>query len=168
MSNSLQPRFPDLHCLLEFAQIHVYWGNDAIQPSHPLSPPSPPAFSLSQHQGLSVLRCSFFHLVCFYIWQSSRLRRQVAGQTQIPGVAWKERCDAFWFILRSYLRIYRLPGCCYCYCFISWFLNFWHHFLSSTCTPATDILGFPCSNTIWEDGSFHYFDHVTHNNSALI
>ena len=39
------------HCLLEFAQIHVYWVSDAIQPSHSLSPPFP-ALSLSQHQGL--------------------------------------------------------------------------------------------------------------------
>ena len=31
---------------------HVHWVSDAIQPSHPLSPPSPPALSLSQHQGL--------------------------------------------------------------------------------------------------------------------
>ena len=35
----------------EFAQIHVHWVGDAIQPSHPLSSPSPPAFNLSQHQG---------------------------------------------------------------------------------------------------------------------
>ena len=47
------PGFPVLHCLLEFAQIHVRWVCDAIQPSHPLSSPSPPALSLSQHQGLS-------------------------------------------------------------------------------------------------------------------
>ena len=32
-----------LHCLSELAQTHVLWVNDAIQPSHPLSPPSPPA-----------------------------------------------------------------------------------------------------------------------------
>ena len=44
--------FPVLHQLLEFAQTHVPWGSDAIQPSHPLSPPSPSALSLSQHQGL--------------------------------------------------------------------------------------------------------------------
>ena len=35
----------------QFAQIHVHWVSDAIQPSHPRSPPYP-AFSLSQHQGL--------------------------------------------------------------------------------------------------------------------
>ena len=36
----------------EFTQTHVHWVSDAIQPSHPLSPPSPPAFNLSQDQGL--------------------------------------------------------------------------------------------------------------------
>ena len=41
------------HHLLEFAQTHVQWVKDAIQPSHPLSSTSPPAFSLSQHQGFS-------------------------------------------------------------------------------------------------------------------
>ena len=40
-----------LHYLPEFAQTYVHWVNDAIQPSNPLSPPSP-AFSLSQQQGL--------------------------------------------------------------------------------------------------------------------
>ena len=44
--------FPVLHQLLEFTQTHVHWVSDAIQPSHPLSSPSPPAFNLSQHQGL--------------------------------------------------------------------------------------------------------------------
>ena len=44
--------FPVLHHLLNIAQTHVYWVNDAIQPSHPLSSPSPPAFNLSQRQGL--------------------------------------------------------------------------------------------------------------------
>ena len=40
------------HQLLEFTQTHVHWGSDAIQPCHPLSFPSPPAFKPSQHQGL--------------------------------------------------------------------------------------------------------------------
>ena len=46
------PGFPVLHRLPEFTQTHVHWVGDAIQPSHPLSPPSPPALNLSQHQGL--------------------------------------------------------------------------------------------------------------------
>ena len=44
--------FPVHHHLLEFAQTHVHWVGGAIQPSHPLSSHSPPAFNLSQHQGL--------------------------------------------------------------------------------------------------------------------
>ena len=46
------PGLPVLHCLLELAQAHVHRVGDAIQPPHPLSSPSPPAFHLSQHQGL--------------------------------------------------------------------------------------------------------------------
>ena len=46
------PGFPAHHQLLELAQIHVHLVSDAIQPSHPLTSPSPPAFNLSQHQGL--------------------------------------------------------------------------------------------------------------------
>ena len=57
MSDSLQPMkhstpgLPVHHQLLEFTQTHVHWVGDSIQPSHPLSFPSPSAF-LSQHQGL--------------------------------------------------------------------------------------------------------------------
>ena len=40
------------HQLSEPTQTHVHWVGDAIQPSHPLSSPSPPALNLSQHQGL--------------------------------------------------------------------------------------------------------------------
>ena len=40
------------HQLQEFTQTHVHHISDAIQPSHPLSSPSPPALNLSQHQGL--------------------------------------------------------------------------------------------------------------------
>ena len=46
------PSFPVHHQLPEFTQTHVHWVGDAIQLSHPLSSPSPPAFNLSQHQGL--------------------------------------------------------------------------------------------------------------------
>ena len=42
------PGLPVLHCLPEFAQTHVHQVGDAIQPSHPLSSPSPPTFNLSQ------------------------------------------------------------------------------------------------------------------------
>ena len=51
--NHNTPGFPVHHQLPEFAQTHVHRVGDAIQPSHLLSSPSPPAFNLSQHQGLS-------------------------------------------------------------------------------------------------------------------
>ena len=57
-----KPGFPVLHYLPDFAQSHTHRVDDAIQPSHPLSLPSPPAFSLSQHQGL-FQRVSFSHQV---------------------------------------------------------------------------------------------------------
>ena len=63
------PGFPVLHHLLEFAQAHVHWVSDAIQSSHPLLPPSPPDFNLSQHQGL-FLRVSSLHQVPNY-WSFS-------------------------------------------------------------------------------------------------
>ena len=42
------PGFPILHHLPELVQIHVHWVSDAVQLSHPLSPPSPPALDLLQ------------------------------------------------------------------------------------------------------------------------
>ena len=57
MSDSLRPHEsqharPPCPLLPEFTQTHVHRVSDAIQPSHPLSSPSPPAFNLPQHQGL--------------------------------------------------------------------------------------------------------------------
>ena len=50
--NCSTPDFPVHHQHQELAQTHVHWVSDAIQPTHPLLSPSPPAFSLFQHQGL--------------------------------------------------------------------------------------------------------------------
>ena len=50
--NRSTPGLPVHHQLPESTQTDVHWVGDAIQPSHPLSSPSPPAFSLSQHWGL--------------------------------------------------------------------------------------------------------------------
>ena len=46
------PSFLVLHYLPEFAYTHVHCVDDAIQPYHPLSLPSPPSLNLSQYQGL--------------------------------------------------------------------------------------------------------------------
>ena len=50
--NHSMPGLPVYHQLLEFTPTHVHRVGDAIQPSHPLLSPSPPAPNLSQHQGL--------------------------------------------------------------------------------------------------------------------
>ena len=76
------PGFPVHHHLLEPAQTHVHWGGDAIKPSHPLSPPSPSAFNLSQHQGL-------------FQWVSSshRVTKVLELQPQHQSLQWIFRID---------------------------------------------------------------------------
>ena len=56
------PGFPVLHYLPKFAHTHIHWVSDAIQPSHPLSPPSPLALHLSQHQDLFQWVSSSHHI----------------------------------------------------------------------------------------------------------
>ena len=60
--NCSPPGFPVHHQLPELAQTHVHWVGDAIQPSHLLSSPSPPAFNLSQYQGLFQWVSSLYHV----------------------------------------------------------------------------------------------------------
>ena len=76
------PGLPVHHQLLEFTQNHVHWVGDAIQPSHPLSCPSPPTFNLSQHQGLSK-------------WVSSlhQVARVLEFQLQHQSFQWMFRTD---------------------------------------------------------------------------
>ena len=58
--NRSTPGLPVHHQLLEFTQTHVRWVSDAMQSSHPLLSPSPPALNLSQHQGLfKWVSCSY-------------------------------------------------------------------------------------------------------------
>ena len=80
------PGFPVLHYLLKFAQTHVHWVNDAIQPSHPLLPPSLAALNHSQHQGL-------------FQWNSSshQVDKILEVQLQHQSFQWMFRVD--WFDL---------------------------------------------------------------------
>ena len=69
--NCSTPGLPVHHQLSEFTQTHVHWVGDAIQPSHPLSSPSPLALSLAQHQGLFiffVLLIVLFFYFYFFIF----------------------------------------------------------------------------------------------------
>ena len=67
--NRSTPGLPVHHQLLEFTQTHVHRVSDAIQPSHPLSSPSPPAPNPSQYQGLS--NQSTFHMRWPKYWSFS-------------------------------------------------------------------------------------------------
>ena len=70
------------HKLLESTQTHLHWVVDAIQPSHPLSSPSPPALNPSQHQGL-------------FKWVSSshQVTKILEFQLQHQSFQWTSRTD---------------------------------------------------------------------------
>ena len=76
------PRFPVHHQLLESTQTHVHWVSDAIQPSHPLSSPCPPAFNLTQDQN-------------FFQWVSSlyQVVKVLEFQLQHQSFQWLLRTD---------------------------------------------------------------------------
>ena len=76
------PGLPVRHQLPEFTQTHVHWVSDTIQPSHPLSFPSPPTFNLSQHQGL-------------FQWVSSshQVAKVLEFQLQHQSFHWTSRTD---------------------------------------------------------------------------
>ena len=85
------PGFPVLHHVLELAQTHVHWIGDTIQPSHPLSSPSPPVFSLSKYQG-------------FFQWVGSlyQVAKVLELQLQHQSFQWIFRTDFYrydWFDL---------------------------------------------------------------------
>ena len=80
--NHSTPGLPVHHQLPESTQTHVHRVGDAIQPSHPLSSPSPPALNLSQHQGL-------------FKWVSSlhQMAKVLEFQLQHQSVQWTPRAD---------------------------------------------------------------------------
>jgi len=63
------PGLPVYHQHVEFTQTHVHWVSDAIQPSHPLSTSSPPAFNFEKHQGL--FKWSVLHIRWPKYWRFS-------------------------------------------------------------------------------------------------
>ena len=77
--DSSRPGFR-VHQLLEFAQTHVHQVGDTIQPAYPLSSPFPPAFNLSQHQGL-------------FKWVSSSNQVVKVLELQLQSFQWLFRTD---------------------------------------------------------------------------
>ena len=90
VSDPLRPHEPQHaslplhHQLLEFTQTNLHWVSDAIQPSHHLSSPSPPALNLSQHQGL-------------FQWVSSshQVAKVLEFQLQHQFFQWTTRTDLY-------------------------------------------------------------------------
>ena len=80
--------FPVLYHLLELGQTHVHWVGDAIKPSHLLSSPFLPAFSLSKHKGL-------------FQWASSshQVDKVLELQPQHHSLQWIFRIELFFFFL---------------------------------------------------------------------
>ena len=80
--NNSTPGLPVHHQLLEFTQTHVHWVDDAIQLSHPLPSPSPPALNLSQPHG-------------FFKWVSSlhQVAKVLKFQLQHQFFQWTPRTD---------------------------------------------------------------------------
>jgi len=76
------PGLPVHHQILEFTQTHLHWVSDAIQPPHPLSSPSPPAFNLSQHQGLFK-----------WVSSSNQVAKVLEFQLQHQSFQWTPRTD---------------------------------------------------------------------------
>ena len=88
--------FPVHHQLPELTQTHIHWVSDAIQPSHPLSSPSPSAFDLSQHQSL-------------FKWVSSsyQVAKGLAFQLQHQSFQWIFRTD---FLRMDWLDLLAVHG----------------------------------------------------------
>ena len=117
------PGLPVHHQLLEFIYTHFHWVGDAIQPSHPLSSPSHPAFNLSQYQGLfkwvsSLLRWPKYWSFSFNISPSNEHSRLIScrktgwmslqskdSQESLPTHSSKTilRCSAFFIGQLSHL-----------------------------------------------------------------
>ena len=90
------PGLPVHHQLPEFTQTHVHWVGDAIWPSHLLLSPSPPAFNLSQHQGL-------------FNWVSSshQVAKVLEFQLQHQSFQWTPRTD---FLRMDWLDLLAIQG----------------------------------------------------------
>ena len=82
--NLSMPGLPVHHQLPESTQTYVHWVSDAIQPSHPLSSPSPPALNLAQHQGLLK-----------WVSSSHPVPKVLEFQPQHQSFQWTPRTDLF-------------------------------------------------------------------------
>ena len=102
------PGFPVLHCLPQFAQNYVRWVDDAIQPSHPLSPPFPLALNLAQHQGLFQWVSSLHQVAKYWSFSFS-----ISPSNEYSGLISPESTRVDWLVwFPGCLRDSPDPTCC--------------------------------------------------------
>ena len=159
------PGFPAHHQFLEFTQTHVHWVSDAIQPSHPLLPPSPPALTLSQHQGLFQWVSSMHQLAKLLSFSFN-----ISPSKEHPGLM-SFRMDwldllAIQGILKSLLQHHRSKASilqCSAF-FISLFLSHFHTIVflpvcsQCLCPVLYPVPLFPFSN-LWHFNNFMLLSH---------
>ena len=133
--NHSTPGLPIHHQHPKSTQTHVHWVGDAIQPSHPLSSPSPPALNLSWHQGLFLWsRAILIQQVSPGGWSRIKFESPSPLQAgsylvminficQLDWASGKPRQILFWVCLCWCVRI-RLPVCLSfgtsVFCFWTW------------------------------------------------
>ena len=106
------PGFPVQDQFTEPTQTHVHWVSDAIQPSHPLSSPSPPVFNLYQHQGLFKWVISLHQVTKYWSFSVSinpPSKYWLAGSPHSP------RNSQFWILEKDkyfMLNLYQSLGMC--------------------------------------------------------
>ena len=131
--NCSMPGFPVLRCLLEFAQTHVHWVGDGIQPSHPLMPPCPHAFNLSS------IRVFSNELALCIRWQS------IGPSASVLPMNIQDRFPLGWTDLTSMLSK-ALSRVCSNLCPLS---QWYHPTISSSVTPFSS-----CPQCFAASGSF--------------
>ena len=117
--NRSTPGLPVHHQLLEFTETHVHRVSDAIQPSHPLSSPSPPAPDPSQHQSLfqwvnsshEVEKNRYMYMYGCESWTEKKAERQRIAAFELW--CWKRLLRVPWTVRRSNQSILKeiSPGC---------------------------------------------------------
>ena len=103
--NRSTPGLPVHHQLPEFTQTHVHGVGDAIQPSHPLSSPSPPAPNPSQHQ--SLFQWGKFRMRWPKYWSFSF---SISPTNEHPGLICFIYLFKFYFIFKLYITVLVLPN----------------------------------------------------------
>ena len=152
--NCSRQGFPVLHHLPEFAQTHMHWVNDVIQPSHPLLSPSPLALSLSQHQGLFQ-----------WVGSSQQVTKVLGLQLQHQSFQWTFRTDFLydWLVwypavqgtLKSLLQHHRYKAAIL-QLSAFFMVQLSHLYMTSRKTIALTIWTFVCKVRIYGKRKFDY------------